>query len=99
MGNMERFPFFSVDNSDWVLGGKIHQLRLFEGRAGRPNPRPVYRTLQYWEDRAEAAGYPTNYIGQMLGFEPDQRDPGTPCPATIGSKNRPWKSPLKQNTW
>jgi hypothetical protein len=59
---MERFPFFSVDNTGWLPSVRAN-LRRIERRTG-----PIYTPLSYWKKFARRHGIHTRYLREMLGF-------------------------------
>jgi hypothetical protein len=60
---MERFPFFSVDNTGWLPSVRANQRRLGRGTGG-----PIYTSLSYWKKLARRQGIHTRYLRKMLGF-------------------------------
>jgi hypothetical protein len=59
---MEQFPFYSVDNTVWLVAGKAHSFRW-------PSPRAVrWVTLEDMKRRAHADGVPTRPLRKMLGY-------------------------------
>jgi hypothetical protein len=59
---MEQFPFYSVDNTGWIIAGRANLHRHFVGH------RPVYWSLEDWKRLAEADRVPTWPLRKMLGF-------------------------------
>jgi len=61
---MERFPFFSVDNTGWVQSGKFNLRFHISGG------RPVAWKLKQWKRLAREHGMPTLHLAEMLGYGP-----------------------------
>jgi hypothetical protein len=59
---MKQFPFFSVDNTGWLQGGRSHS------RVHLSGSRPVFMSPADWKRRAREDGIPVRYLRKMLGY-------------------------------
>jgi hypothetical protein len=65
LGLMKQFPFYSVDNSGWLVSIRAH-VRAQAGQSGT-----AYKKLDWWKQRALADGIPAEGLDdlrQMLGY-------------------------------